>query len=103
MYIFTEEGFFSIAQDRDDHELLEIRARRLEDLIAQFPGREILVTPQRDYKYRVVVPKVEAAKVFANEIVSIDYAMFERSIEDTAYKVLCEQVCDLAKQELKDE
>jgi hypothetical protein len=68
MWIFTRYGFYSIAcadaagGGVDPHTLM-IRARRrahLEKLQARFASlghTQIKVTPGRDYRYRIVVPK----------------------------------------------
>jgi hypothetical protein len=103
MFIFTNEGLFSIARDQDNNELLHVRARRIEDLRSLFPGKEVQLTPGRDYRYRVILSRAEAARTFANEIMSIDYTEFERSIRDIDFRVLCKQVRELAKDELTED
>jgi hypothetical protein len=68
MWLFTRYGFYSIACARKpdgsiDREQVMIRARRiahLENLQARFPAlsaAEVLTLPNRDYGYRVIVPK----------------------------------------------
>jgi hypothetical protein len=68
MWLFTRYGFFSIACARKpdgtvDEQTILLRARQkghLEKLTARFPklaGAEIFTTPERDYRYRLVVPK----------------------------------------------
>jgi hypothetical protein len=68
MWIFCVEGFYSIAcaQKPDgsiDPEMVMIRARskpHLQNLLARFPalsGAKIVALPNRDYRYRLIVPK----------------------------------------------
>jgi hypothetical protein len=68
MWLFTRYGFYSIACARQangsvDPDALMIRARvaaHLRDLQRRFPalaGKEIVTLPDRDYRFRLIVPK----------------------------------------------
>jgi hypothetical protein len=68
MWLFTRYGFYSVAcaskaDGTIDTASLMIRARsfdHLKNLQARFPAlasTEILVWPNRDYRYRIIVPK----------------------------------------------
>lgn len=39
MWIFTQHGFLSLVEDRDDASLLQVRAREPENIAARFPRR----------------------------------------------------------------
>ena len=55
MWLLTETGFVSIVQDRDDHAVLQVRARVPQDIEETFPGAEVITTPGSDYRYRARV------------------------------------------------
>ncbi len=76
MWLFTRYGFYSIAcARRPDGEIdantLMIRARRkshlvsLQDCFPTIAGAEILTTPDRDYRCRILVAKSDWAAVMA--------------------------------------
>ena len=74
MWLFTRYGFFSIAcaRTRDgslDKDTVMVRARRrdhLANLQRRFPAlaeAEVFTLPERDYRYRLIVPKAIWAAV----------------------------------------
>jgi hypothetical protein len=76
MWLFTRYGFYSIACARQPNGLLDpctvmIRARRsshLRNLQRRFPtlaNAEIVSLPNRDYRYRLIVPKEAWVRVIA--------------------------------------
>lgn len=76
--------FLSIVEDRDsDGKNLLIRARRARDLNRLgFLEDEILVTPDRDYKYRVSVPREIAENVIGGVVRDINYPNFKQRVHD---------------------
>ena len=66
MWVFTTHGFYSIVCTSDDHSVVLVRARdseSLEKLIdflnegdtgGEYTSENIIVTPYRDYPYRIV-------------------------------------------------
>ena len=58
MWIFTQDGFLSVVEHRDDSDCLIVRSRARDDLerMAHFAGQEIIVMPDADYRFRVEVP-----------------------------------------------
>jgi hypothetical protein len=73
MWITTTQGFVSIVEDRDNRELLQIRARVSEDITANFPGAEVLVVPGADYRYRARFNRRRVADQLAAAIMHLDY------------------------------
>ncbi|WIY83019.1 hypothetical protein [Propionimicrobium sp. PCR01-08-3] len=73
MWIFTTKGFISLVQDRNDHSMLQVRARDPQDLRALFPHAEVAETPDADYRYRARVPRQEVCEVLTDAINEIDY------------------------------
>lgn len=85
MWLFTRDGFFSIAatpfcKPGD----VAIRCRRKEHitkLIARHKlDAEILCVENSDYKYRIQIPRTLWAKVVEAEAQAIDYASFKDSL-----------------------
>jgi hypothetical protein len=92
MWLFTRYGFFSVACARkagggEDPDLLMIRARRrahLEQLQARFPeiaGAEIIVTRDRDYRYRIVVAKTVWAGTVSELALEQTWSNFKNEAE----------------------
>jgi len=92
MWIFTNKGFISMVENRDDKSTLMVRARNKEHLEAIFPGAVIDKTPSADYMFRTVVNKERAAQVIAGNVFSVDYDNFKNSIEEDEYHMACSGV-----------
>jgi len=80
MWIFLNDAFLSIVAHVDRPDDLLVRARVPGDLERTFPGTEVTTTPDADYRYRAVVPRVDVARVLAERAGSIDYPNFKNSI-----------------------
>lgn len=93
MWIFTNRGFISAVQHRDDKDLLMVRARRLDHLKALFPGIEIIEMQSADYRYRVTVKRDVFSAVVLREIEQqLTYDNFKNSIADHSYHDACSSV-----------
>ena len=94
MWIFTNKGFISIVQHRDDPKTFLVRARRAEHLRNLFPNSEILILDDADYRYRVVIPRDVAVRRISELVDNIDYPNFKSSIpaDDRPYQDLCHSV-----------
>lgn len=92
MWIFTNRGFLSIVEDRQQNGCLLVRAREREHLAALFPGREIAETPGRDYRFRTSVPRSEVSETLRREVESIHYPNFKDSLGDARYQQACHEV-----------
>ncbi len=88
MWLFTRYGFYSIASaDKPDGSLdpdsLMIRSRvlaHLQNLKARFPAlkdADVLVTPDRDYRYRVIVSKSDWAEAVVELVREQEWANFK--------------------------
>ena len=58
-----------------------VRARRRDHLTNVFgTDTQITVTPERDYKYRVIAERKKVAQLVATRINQIDYGNFKDSV-----------------------
>lgn len=95
MWIFTKDGFFSAVEHREDDRYLMIRARFKEDLeklISKVSHNSIVAiadvieeTPDADYPYRTVLPKMVWSKYVADEANAIDYDNFKGEVLNDEY------------------
>ena len=82
MWIFTNKGFLSIVEDRDDPERLLVRARYEGDIERHFGGTvEVLELEDSDYRFRAFVPREEVRTVIDRELFSLDYGNFKNSFD----------------------
>jgi hypothetical protein len=91
MWLYTKLGFFSVTDEPGDPETLRVRARSRTDLtillahayssIEDWP--EVITTPERDYPFRVLVPKDEWLDVLAPAIMRAnDYGGFKHHLPE---------------------
>ena len=85
MWIFTRDGFFSIAatpfcKPGD----VAVRCRRRDHLVKLMSRHgletEILCVDNSDYKYRIQIPRDLWAGILRDEAAGIDYASFKDSL-----------------------
>ena len=79
MWLFAPNGFVSIVEDKENPECLLVRGRVKGDIEALFPGAEVTMTPQRDYRFRASLPRGLVASVVAGHVESINYDNFKNS------------------------
>lgn len=85
MWLFCEDGFFSIVQDKVDKEKVCVRARSVADIRRFARAVELLTgisvkvitTPKADYLFRVVISKRAWKKVAGFYAESIEYDNFK--------------------------
>ncbi len=84
MWVFLNDAFVSIVEHRRDKAMLMVRARFKGDIGRAFPGVALKIkrTPDADYIYRAIVPRVVVAQAVAAMVMTIDYANFKSSVED---------------------
>jgi hypothetical protein len=86
MWMFTQTGFFSVVQDRNDKSKLHIRARFREDLErlrAQYiPKLAIKHTPQADYAYRAEMSRRDYVLLASALAAAVDYPNFKDRVTD---------------------
>jgi len=85
MWVFTNKGFFSVVQDRNDSTKLLVRSRIKGDLERVFgeeieaAGAWVTETPKADYRFRVFLPKEMVVAQIAREVDEIDYGNYKNS------------------------
>jgi len=88
MWVFTNKGFFSIVEDRNNSYNLLVRARMkgdLERVFGQFLKHydlEVSETTDSDYRFRVSLPRHTVDSVISAEVDGIDYDNFKNSYRD---------------------
>lgn len=90
MWLFCEDGFYSIVQDRRDPHVLIVRARDRRDLETLYrraraaaPASEfgpIVETADTDYRYRFAAPRELVARLAMRTVERIDYPNFKDRI-----------------------
>ena len=98
-WLCFNDAFLSVVNHRDDRDLLVVRARRREHLTNVFgKDAQITVTPERDYKYRVIAERKKVAEIVAARINEIDYGNFKDSVGTDGLHALYEQFWGLHHQ-----
>jgi hypothetical protein len=92
MWVFTDRGFLSIVEHRDDPETLLVRSRFAGQIRKLFPGAKVLKTPQADYLYRAFIPRRQVADKLFSAVEEIHYPNFKNSIGDDRYHDACMDV-----------
>jgi hypothetical protein len=83
MWVFTTRGFFSVVAHRDDPDLVLVRARVQDDLLALrdlAPGIAPWLDPSADYAWRAEMPRDEWSRVIAALANEIDYGNFKDAV-----------------------
>ncbi|MDQ3813596.1 MAG: tetratricopeptide repeat protein [Armatimonadota bacterium] len=86
MWLMTQYGFFSVVQHKDDADLFLVRARVRNDLqnLLNLCGltREIAVTPDADYRYRLLLAREEWEFVARSLAQTVDYPNFKNRVHE---------------------
>lgn len=85
MWLITTRGFYSIVADHYEDGNVLVRARVREDLEALgdlIRGLEVVETPERDYRFRVSVPREVWEGVAAVLAEEIDYPNFKSAVAE---------------------
>jgi hypothetical protein len=86
MWIFSKNGFFSVTQNAQRRDLIQIRARAkkdlqsLKDAYAHLDRSPIIETAQADYRWRLVVQRWKWELVAGKLMADIDYCNFKGKI-----------------------
>lgn len=87
MWLFTTMGFFSATLSPEQPDRIQLRARVREDLekICNTYGfdREIIETPEADYRWRIILPQDEFAQLAAILASAVYYQNFKGAMADT--------------------
>ncbi len=83
MWIFLNDGFFSIIEDEKNHNQLVVRARKKGDIERVFnvKSKNVVKLPHRDYMYRTCLRKSKVARILTDRILEINYHNFKDSID----------------------
>ena len=80
MWLMTDRGFVSLVEDRDDRDVLQVRARVKEDILGLFPEVQVLDRPGGDYQFRARLSRSEVANVLAAKVMSLDYGSHAKDV-----------------------
>jgi hypothetical protein len=88
MWIFTETGFVSAVQHRENPDYLMVRARDAQSLesLATMISVEIKSTPTADYPYRLVAAKEDVKSWMNDNIDFLGYSNFKNQVAITRGK-----------------
>ena len=79
-WLFLTDSFRSIVADRDDPDLLLVRARAAGDINAVFPTAVVECTSKRDYRYCADINRQSVADAIAERVAGIVYSNFKETI-----------------------
>lgn len=84
MWLCFNNAFVSAVAHHEQPDLLVVRARMKEHLENLFPGMKdkIIMAPERDYRWRVLVDRKQFADLVASHIEEISYTNFKDSVKD---------------------
>lgn len=87
MWIFLNDSFVSVVEDRADSSRLVVRARKEGDVERFVQGAmsaelRVVQTDHADYRFRASVPRRVVARVLEAVALSIDYPNFKDSVDD---------------------
>ena len=80
MWVFLNNSFLSIVENRNNKEELLVRSRVRGDIDKIFPDSNIFEMENSDYKYRSYIKKVEVSEKIREIVTNINYDNFKNSI-----------------------
>ena len=80
MWIFLNNSFLSIVENRNNKEELLVRSRIKGDIDKIFPDSNVFELENSDYKYRSYIKKSEVSEKIKDIIQNINYGNFKNSI-----------------------
>lgn len=87
MWIASKFGFYSIVQTREDKNQFMVRARAEKDLknltsnISLLRNHQILRTENADYRFRILIIRVELETIMNYFATEIDYPNFKNKVK----------------------
>ena len=82
MWVFTKYGFISVVQHNSLPDSFQVKSRVIDPLEILWPEYEIEVIDWADYRFRITIPKIEAALVLIEKVIEdIDYTSFKNECE----------------------
>ena len=86
MWVFLNNSFLSIVENRNNKEELLVRSRVRGDIDKIFPDSNIFEMENSDYKYRSYIKKIEVSEKIREIVTNINYDNFKNSISKDEYK-----------------
>lgn len=80
MWVFLNNSFLSIVENRNNKEELLVRSRVRGDIDKIFPDSNIFEMENSDYKYRSYIKKIEVSEKIREIVTNINYDNFKNSI-----------------------
>jgi hypothetical protein len=80
MWCFTRQGFYAAVQHNDDPDLIIVRTRTKEDMVAT--GWPYIETPDFDYGFRATISRDLWVSFVADAAADVDYPSFKSSLDD---------------------
>lgn len=80
MWVFLNNSFLSIVENRNNKEELLVRSRVRGDIDKIFPDSNIFEMENSDYKYRSYIKKIEVSEKIKEIVTNINYDNFKNSI-----------------------
>lgn len=82
MWVCLNDSFLSIVADRDDSQMLLVRARVAGHIEAVFPFVTVERSEDADYLFRTRLPRQVVANAIASRAFSVNYSNFKDSVPD---------------------
>lgn len=82
MWLYTQNGFFSIVEDLDPDYLL-VRSRVKGDIEKYWPKAVVREHAGTDYRFRASIPRFHVANTLTMVVEGINYPDFKASLKDT--------------------
>lgn len=83
MWLFSQKGFFSIVEHKDNSDLLLVRSRIKGDIERCWPTAAVRENEGSDYRFRASIPRTEVINKVAKIVKEINYPDFKASLVDT--------------------
>ena len=80
MWVFLNNSFLSIVENRNNKDELLVRSRIKGDIEKVFPDSDVFEMESSDYKYRSYIKKTNVSNKLKNIIEGITYDNFKNSI-----------------------
>lgn len=111
MWLFTQIGFFSVVEHKENMRRVLVRARFGEDLaklkaLASEMGlgfSDIAETPDHDYRFRATMKKADWAKLLHGLAEDITYTNFKRAVHGNPIRDRAYMACWSAMRRAQDE
>ena len=80
MWVFLNNSFLSIVENRNNKDELLVRSRIKGDIEKVFPDSDVFEMENSDYKYRSYIKKNDVSNKLKNIVEDINYDNFKNSV-----------------------